>query len=245
MRLHDPLGVHPKITLRACETTLTRDFLEIDTHTQSKATFEGFVRTHVQILMSTCMRGSDLVFAALFLAGTYVSWFLSPKRIMQNHVKSWQIMQNHAPENAWKCLSLPEGASFCLKMPDFAWLCFLRMAKSAWCPENPRTKKHKFVFAALFPDWTPTWQDCMRRELLPFWGKDMRPILGFSQGWTCSRSLKHPLKHHLRCLWRRCETSPSVWGARAGVTGPLRRGTLRGTARGTIRDTLKAPLGIC
>ena len=25
---------------------------------------------------------------------------LEPKRIMQNHVKSWQIMQNHAPENA-------------------------------------------------------------------------------------------------------------------------------------------------
>ena len=32
--------------------------------------------------------------------GAYVSWFLSPKRIMQNHVKSWQIMCNHARENA-------------------------------------------------------------------------------------------------------------------------------------------------
>ena len=32
--------------------------------------------------------------------GAYVSCFLSPKQIMQNHMKSWQIMQNHAPENA-------------------------------------------------------------------------------------------------------------------------------------------------
>ena len=45
----------------------------------------------------------------------YVS-ILSPKRIMQNHVKSWQIMQKHAPENAWKCLILPGNAGF---WPDF------------------------------------------------------------------------------------------------------------------------------
>ena len=37
------------------------------------------------------------------------SWFLSPHRIMQNHVKSWQIIRNHGPENA----------CFCLKMSDF------------------------------------------------------------------------------------------------------------------------------
>ena len=78
--------------------------------------------------------------------GAYVSWFLSPKQIMPNHVKSWQIMQKHAPDFAWKCLILPESAWFCLKMPDFVFWEWLKVAESARCPENPRNKKHEFVF---------------------------------------------------------------------------------------------------
>ena len=65
-------------------------------------------------------------------------------------------------------------------------------------------------------------------------------LLGMGQGWTRSRSLKHPLKRPLRCLCRRSETS--LFG---GITGPLLgaqwgAGTLRGTARGTIRGTVRA-----
>ena len=67
---------------------------------------------------------------------------LSPKRIMQNimwkHGRSCKIMplkMLKVPSFAWKCLSLPEND----------WFCSLRVAESAWCPESPRTKEHKFV----------------------------------------------------------------------------------------------------
>ena len=64
--------------------------------------------------------------------GAYVSWFLSPKRIMQSHVKSWQIMQNHAPE-----------------MRESARKCFLRMPESAWkglMPRKPKNQETQICF---------------------------------------------------------------------------------------------------
>ena len=42
----------------------------------------------------------NITYLTFLAVRAYVSWFLSPKRIMQNHVKSWQLMQDHAPENA-------------------------------------------------------------------------------------------------------------------------------------------------
>ena len=56
----------------------------------------------------------ELVRLDFLAAGACVSWILSPKRIMQNHVKSWQLMQNHAPEK------MPESAGKCLKMLEYA-----------------------------------------------------------------------------------------------------------------------------
>ena len=88
-----------------------------------------------------------LVFKGLAV-GASVSRFLSPKRIMQNHVKSWQIIQNHT----LKCLKVPdfvpESAWFCLKLPDFVLWEWLKAPESASCPESesPRTKKHQLVF---------------------------------------------------------------------------------------------------
>ena len=67
------------------------------------------------------------------------------------------------------------------------------------------------------------------------------------QGWTCSRSLKHPLRRPLRCLRRPCETS--LFGGCNGAfcwvhnKGRARRGTsLRGAARGPIRGTVRGTL---
>ena len=47
----------------------------------------------------TNLPSRGFVVSMVLAVGAYVSWFLSSKRIVQNHVKSWQIMQNHAPEN--------------------------------------------------------------------------------------------------------------------------------------------------
>ena len=63
-----------------------------------------------------------------------------------------------------------------------------------------------------------------------------------SQGWTCSRSLKCPLRRPLRCV--------TVWGGGGWRWGGLlrayykaaRTGTLRGTLRGTVRGTIKGAL---
>ena len=56
-------------------------------------------------------------------------------RIMWNHGRSCKIVPLKTPESAW----------FCLKMPDFVVWEWLKVSESAWCPESPRTKKHKFV----------------------------------------------------------------------------------------------------
>ena len=93
-------------------------------------------------------------FGPLDLAvGVYVSWFLSPKRIMQNHVKSWQIMQKSCP---WFCLILHENAwKSSLRMAESGWKCLM-----PWCPENPRTTKHKYVFNDAERCREPLWRFC-------------------------------------------------------------------------------------